>query len=213
MKYLVLDVATAPLDNAADFITLDDISAPANYKDEAKIAAYIEGARSERLSKAALDPDTCRIIGLGCKYLDGDGGAQILTILHPEEERPALKQWLDNLRGFENHRFVSFNGLRFDWPVLMRRCAYLGLPVPPINLDKYRTTHVDVYDKLTYHGTVSAHSLGWYVKRMGWTDLVKPLSGAEEAQVPQTGKWHELSDSLRHDITATQRLCGALSLL
>jgi hypothetical protein len=211
MRSLILDLATAAVDNAAEYITFDDISAPSNYKDPEKIAAFIEAARAERLAKAALDLDLCRITAIGCRWMDGDGETQIVTILHPEEERPALQQFLSNSK-LGASRLVSFNGLKFDWPVLMRRCAYLGLPVPKISLDKYRTSHIDVYDVLTYHGAVSGHSLGWYAKRMGWTDLVKPLSGAEEAQVPQTGRWDDLRESLRHDITATERLAGFLGV-
>ena len=92
----------------------------------------------------------------------------------------------------------------------MRRCAYLNLDVPAINLDRYRTPHVDLFDKLSYHGAIQAHSLGWYVKRQGWTDLVKPLSGAEEAQVPATGQWYDLRASVQHDVTATMRLANWL---
>jgi hypothetical protein len=49
---------------------------------------------------------------------------------------------------------------------------------------------------------------------MGWDDLMpKPLSGAEEAQVPVTGRWDELAASLKRDVEAIYRLavwCGVI---
>jgi hypothetical protein len=67
-NYLVLDIATAPLEDAGDYLT-DPIEAPANYKDEAKIAAYIANARQAKLDKAALDPDLCRISGVAWAWV------------------------------------------------------------------------------------------------------------------------------------------------
>jgi hypothetical protein len=51
------------------------------------------------------------------------------------------------------------------------------------------------------------------VRRLGWTDLLKPLTGAEEAQVPQTGRWDELRASLAHDVDATVRLARWLGVI
>jgi DNA polymerase elongation subunit (family B) len=101
---------------------------------------------------------------------------------------------------------VGFNSRAFDWRVLMRRALYLSVKFPRINVDRYRSTHVDLFDVLSDKGTGTAHSLQFYVKRFGWTDLTKPLEGAAEAQVYQSGDWDNLALSLRHDVLAAYRL-------
>ena len=58
---IIIDLETAALDDAASYLDLAEIKAPANYKDEAKIAAYVEAAKAEALNKAALDFDLARI--------------------------------------------------------------------------------------------------------------------------------------------------------
>jgi hypothetical protein len=56
-------------------------------------------------------------------------------------------------------------------------------------------------------------SLGFFVKRLGWSDLLKPLSGAAESNVFATGDWAGLEASLRHDLTATYRLAKWLGVI
>jgi predicted PolB exonuclease-like 3'-5' exonuclease len=201
--YIVLDIATAPLENAADFLD-EEFAAPANYKDPAKIAAYIADAKADAKGACGLDPDLCRITGIAMSAWDG-------TIIPYTYESDGQDQFeaqalLDVQRRLnQNARFISYNGLRFDWPVLNARARYLGVKLN-INLDRFKSPHVDLYAKLTNHGQLKGHSLSWWVKRHGWTDLTKPLEGKEESRVFETGKWQELADSLRHDVEATRRL-------
>lgn len=206
-NYLILDLATTGIDNAAEFITTDDIAAPANYKDPEKIRAYCEEQRQQRIASAALDVDLARITAIG---LHGPLGIFVHLCRTEEEERT----WLAKLVLLAADRYlVSFNGLRFDWPLLMRRALYLGVDFPEINLDRYRTQHIDVWDRLSHHGVIKAHSLTWYAKRLGWTDLSKPLSGAEEATAAKDGQWDELKASVEHDVIACGRLAARMGLI
>lgn len=205
-NYLVLDIATAPLDDAGDYLT-DPIEAPSNYKDEAKIAAYIANARQAKLDKAALDPDLCRISGVAFAW--GPESPSVDPVVHvrlanDEDESDMLLELTDAID--PSTVLVGFNSRSFDWRVLMRRALYLGVKFPRINVDRYRSTHVDLFDVLSDKGTGTAHSLQFYVKRFGWTDLSKPLEGAAEAQVFQTGDWDNLALSLSHDVLASYRL-------
>lgn len=209
MRSLYLDVATAPLENAADFITTDDIQAPSNYVKPEAIAGYVQKEVAKRLERAALDPDCCRLTAIGTRL--GESSI-VLTCRTEDSERDALETVANILRTYPPS-IVSFNGFKFDLPVLMRRAQYLGVLMPELNLDRYRSPHVDLYDRLTYRGAITGHALSWYVKRHGWTDLVKPLSGAEEALVPQTGRWDELELSVRHDLTATERIAKWLRIV
>ncbi len=201
MSYLIIDVASCAIDGVKGFI--QEPSAPSNYRDQAKIAEYVAQAKAELEQKAGLDIDLARISAIGS--LSEDGNAPLVELCKTEdEEREALKRLIPSLHN--RNTLVGFNSAKFDWPLIMRRCLYLGLTPPSINLDRYRSPHLDLWNLLSFNGAVPAHSLTWYVKRLGWTDLVKPLSGAEEALAPSQGRWDELEASVRHDLEATRRL-------
>lgn len=205
MTRIVLDVATAPIADVADYLDGDDLIPPSNYKDLDKIADWIAKAKARALEMAACDFDLCRITAIGVHLSGFDVQSDPDICRDEDDERAALANYLPLLTSAET-QIVTFGGFAFDLPVILRRCMHLGLPVPNLNLDRYRTPHVDLYERLTLNGKVKAHALGWYVKRLGWTDLVKPLSGAEESRVPETGRWDKLAASVWHDLIATRRL-------
>lgn len=209
-RYLICDIATTAIDGAAEYLEVP--SAPANYKDPVKIAAYIEEKQAENLTKIALDPDLGRITAIG---VSDDGLTEVMLCKDEAAERKALlalKMLIWPSESDHPTQLIGFNALRFDWPFLLRRALYLGVRLN-INLDRYRTPHVDLFDRLTHHGLVTGHALAWYAKRLGWRDLVKPLSGAEEAQVPASGKWDELELSVKHDLEATRRMAEWMGVL
>ena len=205
----MVDIATAPIADAAQFH--EPVSAPANYKDPEKIAAYVKEKEAEQTDRAGLDMDLCRITGIGT-YLSNVPSLDVMVKLAKNEsdERAMLSQLAGGLEGVT---LISFNGLKFDWPILMRRALYLGVSFPTISLDRFKSNHIDLYAKLTNSGTLSGHSLRFYAARLGWLDLEKTLTGAEEAQVFQSGKWAELEASIRHDVTATVRLAQWMKIL
>ena len=61
MATFCLDISTAPLHNAGEFILPGH--PPANYKKPEAIADWQAADVAEKLAKAALDPDLCRITG------------------------------------------------------------------------------------------------------------------------------------------------------
>lgn len=197
---LTIDIATAPIDRVAEF--LEPATAPSNYRDEAKIAAYIAEQGRKDAELAALDPDLGRIIGIGMGI--DDGPAITFLAKTEQEEKEHLATLAEMLESREPRTLIGFNSLRFDWPYLMRRGQYLGVPIT-INIDKYRTPHIDLSARLSHNGTLTTRSLRFYAKRLGF-DGVKTLTGAEEAQVPETGKWDELVQSLEHDVNITRKL-------
>jgi len=203
--YLVIDIATAPIPDAEQFF--DPIKAPANYRDPSKIAEYVAEKEAEQIERAGLDVDLCQVTGVG--IMDSTGLVSIKTLRAYTEAE--LLEWVDSqLLG---RHAVSYNGLKFDWPVLMRRAVYLEVPFQDINLDRYRTKHVDVMAKITHNGALPARSLRFYVNRFGWLDIDKPLSGAEEAKVLETQDWDGLQHSIFHDVTACYRLAHRFRLI
>lgn len=208
MRYLILDLATAPLPDAERYLE-GTVRAPGNYKDPEKIAAYIAEAQAERLSAAALDLDLARITALG--FAIGPTVIDVRVCRDEQDERLLIEDVASLLTPMPT--VITFGGFNFDLPLVMRRAKYLGIPFPVINLDRYKSPHVDLCEVLSDRNPQRRRSLQFYAKRLGWTDLTKILSGAEEAQVPVTGRWDDLEASIRHDVTATYRLaawCGVI---
>jgi hypothetical protein len=205
-KYLIVDVATTAIPGVEAF--MEEPTAPSNYKDQAKIDAYIADQKARAAEKCALDLDLGRITAIGIKGPDYEH----VMLAETEADEPEVIRFLAEALEPEP-TIVTFNGHRFDLPCVMRRSLYCGVKFPYINLDRYRSPHLDVSEILTMRGLMQAHSLGFYVKRLGWTDLVKPLSGQEEARVPVTGQWAELKASVVHDLNATARLASWLGVI
>lgn len=203
-RYLFLDVASTPIDNAAEY--LEPVHAPSTWKDQAKIDAYVADKTAERTAGAGLDLDLARIAGIG---LHGQDGRDIWLCKTEDQERDALRS-LGLVIQEVNPCIVTYNGFSFDIPLLMRRARYLDVPFPKISTDRFKSSHADLMLELTDRDPSRRRSLGFYVRRLGWSDLVKPLSGAEEARVPQTGQWDELAASIAHDLEATKRLAAWL---
>ncbi|MDH5244836.1 MAG: hypothetical protein OEW98_00180 [Betaproteobacteria bacterium] len=202
--YLILDIATAPIVDAAAFID-DTVRAPANYKDADKIAEYVRDKTAERLALAATDPDLARLTGVGLAGPEVSEPGPWLCQTEADE-RAILTLVASTIRRAGGIAVVTYGGFNFDLPVLMRRARYLGVAFPSLNLDRYRSPHVDLCERLSDRTPQRRRPLAFYVRRLGWTDLVKPLTGAEEARVHETGAWEALAASIAHDLTATERL-------
>ncbi len=207
--YLILDFSTSGLPNAADY--LDTPKGRKGTKDEDKIAAQIAAKTQASLDGAGLDPDLCQITGYGLLRPEGEPK---IAVMGPEgrTEESLIMDILEAFEGHPNRVLIGFNSRSFDFVVLVRRCLYLGLPVPQINFDRYRGSTVDLYDRLTYNGAVKAHGLGFYSRRLG-LKITKTLSGEEESKVPITGQWEALRESLHHDVLASQAVARWLQII
>lgn len=199
-KYLCLDLASAPIVGAD--VYLEPVSAPSNYKNPEAIAAYVKDKTAERLEYAGLDVDLARITAVGLY----DDAPSVQLCQDEDAERAAVQQLACQLDFAGTVRLITYNGLSFDLPLLMRRARYLGVAFPKLNIDRYRSPHVDLMADLSDRDPSRRRPLGFYVRRLGWTDLVKCLDGAEESRVPETGRWADLEASVVCDVTATYRL-------
>lgn len=198
-RWMALDLASAPLPDAVAF--MDPVSAPSNYKDPEKIAAYVAEKTAERMQYLALDPDLARIT-----HISARGYCAFSVSCHDEDtEAQQLRELAKDLKSVSS--LVTYNGFNFDLPLLMRRAKYLGVEFPAINTDRYRSPHVDLCEVLSDRNPQRRRPLNFYVKRLGWTDLLeKPLAGADEARVFETGAWDLLKASCDRDVEATERL-------
>ncbi len=79
----------------------------------------------------ALRPEFGHVICIGMGH-DSRGRGELetkaLAAGAVEDERALLEGFWDVVRGARDWRFVSYNGLAFDVPYLLRRSIYLGVP-------------------------------------------------------------------------------------
>ena len=216
LRYLVLDLETLPIDSAADFVSVADIAAPSNYKDEEKIAAYCEAERVKRIAAAALDMDLARVCALG---ITSDGTVDTVMAKDEATERDLFLDLAASIARADREpvQIITFNGFKYDLPLLMRRARYLDVDFPRINLDRYRSPHTDLYEELTMRGAIKAHGLRWYMRRHGWTDLLDadPLKdgGADVSQAAAEGRWEDIAAHVRVDVMGTYRLAQWLGVI
>jgi|SRR5580765_3872660 len=201
MRWLIIDVSSAPLPDAA--LYLEGAKAPKNYVDPEKIADFVAKATEERLESAALDLDLARITGIGTLTSE-DSAPNVHVGGDAIDERAMLAHAAIMLSKAD--KIITYAGHNFDLPMMMRRALYLDMAFPQINLDRYRSPHTDLCELLSDRNPARRRSLKFFAKRLGWMDIHKTLDGAEEAQVPVTGRWEDLEASLRHDVMATHRL-------
>ena len=207
--WLVFDIETAPLSDVAEYLT-EPIEAPANYKDPAKIAAFVAEKRQAQIDRAALDLDLCEIVAIGI-------GLPMAAYAQTRGTTPET----DMLRGF--WRFVAntqqnggilvgFNCLSFDLPILLRRSLYLGIETPQIPVDKYRHDGVvDVLDVLTFSGKVTMRSQVFYCKRFGIP--YDTIDGSLVPALVQAGQWPIIDAHVRADVAATTALAARVGLI
>lgn len=209
MAPLLIDIECVGIETASDF--LEPVEAPSNYKDPAKIAAYIEEAAQKAIERCALDPDLCRIVALG--HGEAHGEDHVILCRDEETEAAALEAlWkqVTNSAGVPR-TIVTFNGFGYDLPVLMRRSQYLGVPYLVLNLDKYRTSHIDLMQKLSFNGAIKPHSLKFYAARFGMP--VDDVDGSQIAALVKAGDWKAVEDHCRADLALTRFLAQKLRFI
>jgi uncharacterized protein YprB with RNaseH-like and TPR domain len=179
-----------------------------NLKDPAKIAASI----AERAEMAATYPWTARIVALGWCH-ETDEVPVVRTCNHESFERTVLREfWSVVWNGHTVERLVTFNGRRYDLPMLQARSMLLGVPCPELNLDRYRSPHVDLMDRLTWHGTLDARSLKFFAQIFG-LNVDDAFSGALVAELVATGNWDAVIKHCQSDVDLTRQLAERMGVM
>lgn len=122
MSNLFIDIETVP---CGEMPCLDDIKAPANYKDEAKILEWKKANQLEVYKKQALDSMKGQIICIGYALDDDDP-----TTIEEHNEELILRLLLHDLlyRDWSIHMLVGWNIINFDIPWLWRKAIQYNLP-------------------------------------------------------------------------------------
>jgi hypothetical protein len=232
---ITVDIETFTIEDADQYLDppepieppdLGAIEPAKNLVDPIKIAADIEKKRKaamddyhakclamvqkrlQLLDRCALDPDLCRCVAIGWQFAS-ESTPQVRVCRTTTDEKDALEYFW---RDVTDHPLVSFNGLKFDFPILMRRSLYLGLRHPLLNLDRYRTHHIDLLDKLTHHGTIQGHALRFYLARFGYA-VDDVHTGKDIAALVKAGDWEAVEAHCRADVLGTKWLAERMGLL
>jgi predicted PolB exonuclease-like 3'-5' exonuclease len=140
------DIETIPDPDALEMMPEPEV-ALGNTKDPAKIAEKIADAKRKQVEKAALDPLTARIV---CASF-ANASANRVVIGTATDERSVMRFIFERL-GEPEARFVTWNGAGFDFPMVYRRAAILGIcpaefgaPPLPAWVKRYNTDrHYDL---------------------------------------------------------------------
>ncbi len=206
---VVVDLETVSHDAASDY--LEPASAPANYKDEAKIAAYIAEAKQKALDRAALDLDLCRIVALGFHLGFTDAPPSVFLGQDEHEEARAMELFWSTVA---DRPLLGFNILQFDLPVLIRRSQLLGVLTPPLQLGRYKHPSViDLMQVLSFDGLVQPRGLQFYARRFDLVTDPDPHTGADIARLVAAGDWDAVTDHCRRDVATTRALARRIGLL
>ena len=158
-------------------------TAPANYKDADKIAAYIAEKKAEQQTMAALDADYGRIIAIGMQ-LGLNSNPISYTVNDHYSETEGIRIFWEN---FAKAHGVScgYNIIGFDLPYILRRSFALGVKPSIIpNLAKYQTyPTIDLMGILYNWG--QAKGLKWVCKRYGIENPLPDLDGSKVKDMDQ----------------------------
>lgn len=135
-----IETSAMPLDQIQQF--KPEFKAPANFKDEAKIAANIAEQEQAWGQSLALSALTSRVLCIGLA-----DGLATFDVAHAPDERDVIERfwnWL-SLKLGRSERVVGFNIFGFDLPYLIRRSWILNLEIPSI-VRRGRYWHDDLVD-------------------------------------------------------------------
>ena len=167
-EMLFFDLETKGDPDAGDHI---EVKVPANYKDPAKIEAYVAEAKAEAISRAALDPDLGHIVAIAYKF-----GGEATGCLTGDENDILDSFW--RLYRSSYGRVCGYNIVGFDLPFLLRRSMVWGIkPSMPVMYKKYSTFPVLDLMGVLYNWD-KAKSLKWVAKRHGLVNPLPDLNGS-----------------------------------
>ena len=206
MRYLTIDCESVAIPNVEDYI--EPVSAPANYKDPVAIERYVLEARNRAAVTASLDVDLARLVAIGIRK---DGPAEVFYCPDEKAERFALTLFWKHVT--PSTMFVTFNGLGFDLPLVLRRSLYLDIKAPQIQLDRFKHPQViDLLSILSMDGKLKYHGLSFYANRFG-IPTEPDITGAEIAERFLAGDWDAIEQHCRYDVETTWRLAQRIGVV
>jgi predicted PolB exonuclease-like 3'-5' exonuclease len=157
-----------------------------------------------------------QVVALGVLWLDGNHELQKLGAFGGEEDAPpdesqVLREFADFI-GKRHPTMVTFNGRRFDLPVLANRMLKHGVPFPAYYAGRsggpdyrYRFSdegHMDLADVLTDYGASRMPSLTALAQLVGMPGKMD-VDGSKVQSMFEHGRYAEIRDYCLHDVVQT----------
>jgi hypothetical protein len=199
-----------------------DIETVAAHEPDERICAMAAKRTQDPHTFCCLFPPLARVVAVGMRNTDtGNGmvltgiGDSVIT-LPPElrvthralpAEGPLLAQVADII--MKQHAcLLTFNGRRYDVPVLIHRMVIGGVPVPSAlahaaNQKPWeKQYHVDMLNELSFGGAVTPYSLEAYCIAYGLPNPKSDGDGAAVERLVAAGDVERLAQYVMRDVDA-----------
>lgn len=136
MQTYILDIETKP-QKSLEEMYYNGITAPKNLKDPEKIEKAIEKKKQEARKQMSVDTDYADIFCVGIKAID-------------KEARLVKFKNLEQLFKEDEFKLITFNGKKFDIPLLIKQGIKQELDLPYKSLkrmcDRFSERHIDLME-------------------------------------------------------------------
>lgn len=198
MSILFFDIETVVSAEGKKLVEACEVSAPANYKDEAKIAAYVAEKRKELLDKAALYWWTGKIVCISYADIETNETWEFVS----DDEAELLTKFFTLLsEKFPFHRLVGKNSDEFDLPWLRARAMRHDLGL----VKQLRVPQFSDVQKIFGWGRAASQVTSLENTAKGLDlELEKTGKGADVAALWKEGRHGELAKYCLNDTLITQ---------
>ena len=207
---IVFDIETGPLPSEHLAKVMPEFRAPANYKDQTKIEAYVSESRELWRQNAALSALTGRVLAIGVSM---DGETKVIGL---EDESETINwfwlQWQDARMTRGNEKFVGFCVKPFDLPFLVQRSWIHGVHVPfDVFEGRYwNSAFIDLQERWLCGGRDSrGASLDAVCRAFGLEG--KHGTGADFARLWESDRYAAFA-YLKHDLWLTRQLAERMGV-
>lgn len=203
---------------------LAGIRAPSNYKDEAKIAEYVNTAHAKMVAeheaavqaaylKTALDGSAGQVCVIGWTFDDSEPIAAYIT--DAVSERHVLQTFFAELQSLSSPtarmRFIGHHIIGFDLRFLWQRAMVLGIKPPGCLPRSPKPWDDGVFDTMLQwagdRGTISMDNLCRALGLPGKGDI----SGKDVWPMVQAGRISEVADYCRGDVERTRAIYNRMT--
>jgi len=184
-------------------LSLDDYLARPDIAERSELRERIE-------RYMALRPEFGRIVCIGIgKDASGWLEKKAFTAEREEDEARILGEFWEAIRGRERDwRFVTFNGLAFDVPYILKRSLFLGVkPSTLLSLRRFALeTHYDIMQVLSNWDRFEAVRLDVIADLLGLEKSPRGMDGSQVYQLWRQGRVKEIEAYCLGDVQVTYEI-------
>ncbi len=155
-----------------------------------------------------LNPDT----GKGAVYYQSPGAEPVLPFeeegirYEGGSEAEILRKFWETVKSYRT--IVTYNGRGFDCPfILVRSAVHRISPTKELMPNRYYDDHIDLYDRLSFYGSVRRKfSLDIWCRTLGIKSPKEDVTGYQVTDMFRQGKHLEIARYCTGDLHATKEL-------